>query len=196
MDTIKLFFCDVETTGVDPKGNGITQIAGEVGYLSEEYKVMQTFNFNISPFPDDVIDPTALEVQKKTLNDVMGYPEPRSVFRQVHDIACGFVDRYDKKDKLFFVAYNSPFDNQFLREFWGKCGDKYFGSLFWTPDICVMRLAANHLMRQRDTLPNFKLETVAGLMGVSASGDFHDANTDIQITRDIYLKLINQREGK
>ena len=33
MNLVKLFFCDVETTGLDPARNGITQIAGEIGYL-------------------------------------------------------------------------------------------------------------------------------------------------------------------
>lgn len=194
MNCVKLFFCDVETTGVDPLRHGVTQVAGEIGYLRPEgeYDSKTAFNFPVAPFPGDAIEQSALDVQKKTRAEIEASPAPAEVFRKLKRIAEGHVDKYEPTDKLFFVAYNSPFDNAFMREFWRKNGDRYFGSLFWTPDLCVMRLAAERLRFDRDRFANFKLATVAealGVMGAFDGASLHDASTDIRLTRDIYLKL-------
>lgn len=198
MNLVKLFFCDVETTGLDPARNGITQIAGEIGYLRPDgsYDTKTAFNFNCAPFGQDMVEKSALDIQKKTAEEVSAYPLPGEIFKKLKTIIEKHVEKYEPTDKLFFVAYNSPFDNSFMREFWRKNGDKYFGGLFWTPDLCVMRLAAEKLKFNRDTFPNFKLQTVAAALDVKieGGGEFHDASYDIALTRDIYLKLIGTNQ--
>lgn len=195
MNSVKLFFCDVETTGLDPVKNGLTQIAGEIGYLSVEggYETKTAFNYAVRPFPADEIAQSALDVQKKTREEIEAHPPGKEVYGKLKGILEKHVSKYDPKDKLLFVGYNSPFDISFLRSFWTKCGDQYFGSLVWWPDVCVARLAAEKLKFDRDRFPNFKLETLArelGVLGEAEAKTLHDASTDIRLTRDIYLKLI------
>lgn len=192
---VKLFFCDTETTGLEPERHGITQIAGEIGYLSAEggYESKTAFNFHVAPFGQDVIEARALEAQKVSRQEVEAYPLPSVIFPKLMKIISRHIDKYEPTDKLWFVAYNSPFDNAFLREFWRKMGDKYFGSLFWTPDLCVMRMAAHELRYARDEMPNFKLSTVAERLQVTVDpATLHDASTDIALTREIYLKLVTK----
>lgn len=114
-----------------------------------------------------------------------------TVFETFKQLMGRFIDQYDSKDKFHLYAYNSPFDTQHLRELWKEHNDKYFGSWFYTPDICIMRMAAEVLIEDRNKMPNFKLETVVKHLGIKVQegGDLHDAMIDIELTREIYLKL-------
>ena len=71
-------------------------------------------------------------------------------------------------------------------------GDKYYGSYFWHPPICVMNMAAQKLAHRRADLPNFKLTTVAEAIGVACEGNAHDATYDITLTREVYKKLLEE----
>jgi len=144
------------------------------------------FDLRCKPFPADVVDAGALEVNGITPAEIESYPEPKVVYHKLNEILVAWVDRYDKHDKFQFVGYNATFDDRFLREFWRKNGDKYHGSWFWWPPIDVAVLAANHLGDRRSELVNFKLTTLASYLGVSADGEAHDASWDIEVTRRIY----------
>lgn len=187
-----LFFCDTETTGLDPKRHGITQIAGEIGELEGgAYKALYGFNYKVRPFDADVIEDEALRIQGRTREQIAGYDLPHEAHKRLTETLESCIDKFDSKDKAFFIAYNSPFDNSFMREFWLKCGDHYFGSWFWNPDICVMRLAAQKLLPERLRIENFKLGTVARALGIDYDEKaLHNAFTDVSITIQMYLKLI------
>ena len=53
-----------------------------------------------------------------------------------------------------------------------------------------MSLAAIRLMATRQTLPNFRLATVAASVGVSVEDKgLHDALYDVRIMRELFLRL-------
>lgn len=56
---MKLFFYDLETTGVNPGRNGIHQISGMIVVDGE---VKETFDFKVRPNPKATIEKSALEV--------------------------------------------------------------------------------------------------------------------------------------
>jgi DNA polymerase III alpha subunit (gram-positive type) len=96
-------------------------------------------------------------------------------------------DRYNKADKMHFVGYNAGFDSDFMREFFSKNGDQYFGSWFWNPPVCVMQAAAWMTMRVRGALPNFKLETLCKCAELGWDDTrAHDANYDITQTLELF----------
>lgn len=181
----KICYIDTETTGLFAYKNGIIQIAGAIEI---DGVIKKTFNLRCAPFPTDEIEPRALEVNGTSLEEVRLYPDPKKVFEELTNILGSFCDKFSKTDKYFLVGYNIKFDEDFLRKWWTKCGDKYFGSWFWTPSIDVMTLAAHHLRDQRAELPNFKLGTVAAGLGLTSSegAGLHDASTDIDYTIQIY----------
>jgi DNA polymerase-3 subunit epsilon len=92
---------------------------------------------------------------------------------------------------MFFIGYNShSFDMPFVRQFFSKCKDRYFGSWFHYPSIDVMILAAEHLKSKRRWYPDFKLSTVADRMGIEVDKSrLHDALYDIELTREIYRRV-------
>ncbi len=184
----KLFFYDLETTGVKFWKNGIHQISG---CIEVDGDVKEEFNFHVKPNPACVIEDEALEVSGVTLEQINAYPDMNVVYNQIKTMLSRYVNRYDKYDKFFLVGYNNaPFDNQFFRAFFVQNNDNYFGSYFWSSAIDVMVLAANHLKSTRHTMEDFKLKTVANTLGVTVDeSKLHDALYDIYLTRAIYRKI-------
>lgn len=182
---MKLFFFDLETTGLNPAKHGIHQISGEIVI---DGVTKETFNFKVQPNPKALIDSTALEVGNVTLQQILDYPPMQEVFDKLQALLGKYVNKFDKTDKYFLVGYNNAsFDNDFLRGFWLQNNDKYFGSWFWSNSIDVMVLAAQHLAVKRSEMQNFKLVTVAKQLGIEVEEEkLHDAHYDVYLTRKIY----------
>jgi DNA polymerase-3 subunit epsilon len=180
---MKLCFIDCETGGVDPCKHALLQVSGIIRIED----MHDEFTLRIKPFREDVVEKEALEVNHLNPEEGLG---PREAHIELLKILSKYVDKYNKQDKFFFLAYNAPFDSQFLREFFRKCSDKYYGSWFWTPAIDVMTLAGNKLMEKRPFLPNFKLATIAKALGIEFDLEkAHNASYDISKTAEIYDKV-------
>lgn len=181
---IKLAFIDVETTGLDPKVNGILQISGIIRVPdSPEEK----FTLRVQPFPEDVVEKDALAANKLDPKEGL---LPNQAHWQLVRILGKYVNKYKKDDKFFFVGYNAQFDAQFLRSFFDKQDDHYFGSWFFNPPLDVMTLSLVKLIDKRWAMPNFKLGTVAKALGIDFDPEAaHGAEYDIQKTAEIYDKL-------
>lgn len=190
---MKIMFIDTETTGVDVTKHAVIQIAGILYYIDGNTMTeKERFNFNVRPFRGELLDPKAMEVNGKTREDLENYPSPTDVYLNLVNIFKQHVDKFNKKDKFFFAGYNARFDYDFLRSWFEKNGDPYFGSWFFFPPIDVMNLAAFALMEHRAELPNFKLGTVAEYLGVTPQeGNLHDALVDIETT----IKIVNKLKG-
>jgi len=189
---MKCIFIDVETTGIACPQSGLVQLAGMVEMDGE---IVETFEYRMQPFPGDVIEEEALAVNGLTPGDLATYPAPGEVFAKFVALLDRHVDRYDRADKFLLVAYNAPFDAEHLRAWFRKNEERYFGSWFWHPAIDVMGLAAAVLMKERPSLPDFKLLTVARAMGLEADVEkAHDAVYDVSLTRELFLKLLERVE--
>jgi DNA polymerase III subunit epsilon len=190
---IKKLYFDTETGGLDAKKNPLIQIAGVIVVDDVE---QGSFNWTIAPFEGQVCEATALEVNGRTEIEVRGFNAHTTVMRNLQSVLAKYVDKFDKSDKLHLVAYNSPFDVEFLRQFFTNCNDKYFGSWFWVPDQCIMRYAGAVLAEHRHKLTNFKLGTVAEFLGIDISQmKLHDALADIRVTMEVERKLKEMQFG-
>ncbi|MBS4059690.1 MAG: 3'-5' exonuclease [Bacteroidetes bacterium] len=181
----KILFFDVETTGLDYMNNGMHQLSG---ILEVNGKVVESFDFKIKPAENLIIEDIALKVSGVTREDLMSYPSEAEVYRKFIAMLLDYIDKFDKFDKAFLAGWNNAaFDNGFLRAFFERNGDKYFGSWFWSNPLDVMVLATQHLLSERHTMLNFKLMTVAAhLLGGIDESKLHDATYDIELTRNIY----------
>ena len=184
---MKLSFIDLETTGTNHHIHTIWSFAAVFQVLGKD---TETITFRCSPVQDAIIDPKSLEIGGINEQDLLQFENPSDCKAELESVMAKYVDRYNKMDKFHFIAYNSPFDMNFLREWFRKQGDDFFGAWFWFPDICVMRKAADSLMGQRHRLSNFQLMTVAKHLGLEVKEEeAHDALYDIDVTRQIYAKL-------
>lgn len=195
IDMSKLLFFDLETTGVKFWRNGIHQIGGIVDIDGQE---VERFDIRLAPNPAATIEQEALDVAGVTLEQVQSYQPMEEGYRQLVGILSKYVNKFDKRDKMYLVGYNNAgFDNNFLRALFTQCGDKYFGSWFYPNCMDVYVMVTPFLMGVRNDMENFKLMTVARTMGIEIDENkLHDATYDIELTRDIFYKIINKMDVK
>lgn len=191
----KLCFVDTETTGVDPLENDIFQISAII--TDSELNELERINLKFTPFSMDNVQEAAMEVTGESIESLnqleMSSKEAYDQFIAVLEKYC---DRYDKLDKLQLVAYNATFDSEFLRQFFTKNGDKYFGSWFWYPALCVMQSAAWLVKDSRRSFQNFKLGTLCECAGLDWDEDAgHDAMYDIEQTLNLYKYLTEETQN-
>lgn len=199
---MKKVFIDVETGGTNAKVNPILQLSGEVeidGVTKEK------FNYFIQPFENQVIEDEALDVTGFTREQIRKeFLEPKRVYLMFIEMLNKYIDKFDKKDKSFFVGYNSKFDEEFLREFFinnaeterEKMYGNGYGCYFWTPSVDVMALAIIALAKKRVELENFKLQTVCEYLGYNPKANWHDAQIDIHATKWLFGICYNIIRGK
>lgn len=183
----KKFFVDTETTGTDRNKHNIFQISGRI--IDIDGTVLEKFNFKFRPISIEDCDPGALEKTGMTVDDLKNLPlSAAEAYTALIEILSKHVDRFNKKDKMQLIAYNAKFDSEFIREFFSKMNDNYYGSWFWTPAICVMESAAMFLIDVRGAIRDFKLGTICDCAGLGwDESKAHDADYDIEQT----IKLFN-----
>lgn len=180
----KIVFYDIETTGLDSEVNGIHQLSGMIVVNKE---VVHEFDFKFKPYGK--IEPQALEVSGLTVDEVMSRGlMPNDAYRQFTQMLAKNCDKFNSRDKYHLCGYNNcSFDNRFLRKFWDVNDDRYFGSWFWSDSIDVMVLASLLLARERHTMENFKLMTVARKLGIEVDDNqLHDGLYDVKLTRQVF----------
>jgi len=191
---MKLFFVDTETTGLNAFHNGIHQISAIVEIDGE---VAETLDIYVKPFEKDRIETAALRVSDTTKEDLESYPPPSKVYQYLISVLDKYIDKYDKTDKFLMVGYNVRFDDEFLRAWFKKNGDNYYGSYYMWPAFDVANVAALLLLDQRKNMKDFKLMTVAEKLGIEINPDnVHNATYDIEITRKMYQTVVKLLKGK
>lgn len=161
---MKICFIDTETTGLNPEKDRIWQISGCV---RENGKILTTF-------------------------DIINKKSEKDLYYKFKDVLNKSVNRFKKEDKMFFVAYNAKFDNDFIRAMFERNEDKFFGSYFFTPYICLMNMTARYFMKNsRKIRPdNFKLGSVCRYFKIRVNDNkLHDGLYDIELGRKLYNKL-------
>jgi len=190
---LKQIIYDTETTGVDVKQCAMHEISG---LIVIDDTVVERFCLYMRPFKGATISKDALKVCNVSLKTLRKYPLQSEVFAQFKDMLSKYVDKYDKTDKFTLVGFhNRNFDDFFIRNWFLRNGDKYFGSYFWNSTIDVSVLAAEYLKLHRHLLLNFKLMTVAThLFGEDFinNNELHTATYDAEITAKIYSFLISK----
>lgn len=190
----KKCFIDVETTGTDISKHSIQQIS--VVILDENDVEVGAFNHKMRPFKPDY-EYGALSITNLTPEELFSNERPSSLeaFDEFKTFLNQHVNRYDRKDKLLFVAYNSEFDERFVREWFNEHNDSYYNAYFWVPSLCLMKTAAWVLRDHRDRLSNFKLGTVCKMAGIEfKETDAHDSSYDIKKTIELYRELLKLEE--
>jgi len=184
----KIFFYDLETTGLDPKIHAIHQLSAIIR-INEI--VVKKINLKIRPFPGAIIDPVALEIGGVTEEEIMEYPSHEEAYQTLMSTLAEYASKFDTSDKLHLSGYNiMGFDNEFLRNLWKLNNDKYFGSFFWSDCIDIMSEASSFLRLVRPRMKDFKLKTVAKLLRIEIDEEkFHDALYDVEITAQIFDRI-------
>jgi DNA polymerase III subunit epsilon len=178
METMKIFWFDCETSGIDPVRNGIIQLA----YAVEIDDHIQDHGEFFSNCEGKEIDDGALQVNGFTREQIAGFPPPREMYLQLSSLLNIYVDKYDKEDKFTAGGFNVNFDMGFLRQLWSDCGDSYFGSWFSFGVIDPAQII-RFLQYCGSTrfYSSAKLVDIAKAYKIDSTGA-HNAFTDIKMT--------------
>lgn len=189
---MKAFWFDVETSGLDNKKAGLTQLAAIVVIDGVEVDKL-SLNINPASYNREVtIDDKALEVTGKTLEDLANYPTSQEQFEKFVAFLDTYINKFDKTDKFTLVAYNSQFDMGFLMEWFKDNNNKYFGSYFSHKDVDVFALVKHLAFLGFIDSDNHRLGTMCDMFGVDLGDSAHDAIADIRATRDLYNVLLDK----
>jgi len=183
-----ILWIDTETTGIDSTKHGLTQLSCIV---DEEGEIIDEFDVLIRPFKGCKVAKSALEKQNITKDDLINNPDRKTyseAFELFIDFMSKYIDRYDKNQKFVLAGKNVKFDIQFLREFFLKNDDSFFGSWFVYPSIDLDTLIAESVAFDDLTLFNYKLETICEAFDVKIR-KAHDSLYDIRATREVYWEI-------
>lgn len=183
----KIFWFDVETTGLDPKQNDITQLAF---ILEINGNIVEEGNLFMKPINDENITDEALQIQGRTREEVLGFPEAMIQYKELESVLRKHIDQYNRDDKATMAAYNGSFDRSFLYSLREKLDIKY-GLGSYLKHVTIDPLFLVDLLIFRQVIPeliNRKLETVCLYFGIEIQA--HDALSDIRATRNLFYKLI------
>ena len=181
---MKIAWFDTETTGLDPVKNDIIQLAMIIEIDGE---IKEKIKMEMQPFSYDNISPEALETNKLTIEQIKTFPAPQDQYKILNKILGNHVDRYNKFDKMIAGGQNVKFDIEFLRNFFIKNNDPYFGSFFNYHYVDIISLSAILKYFKKIDIDNLKLETICEYMGIELSA--HDAMEDITATREVFMEF-------
>lgn len=189
-----LYFCDTETTNLDPKIGDIIEVS-----LIRSTDLQQK-TWHIKPTNPDGISDKALEVNGINKDDLLWktaagkekYALLNSVLPQIEN----WVAEDGKKtfDRVL-VGHNVKFDEAFLQESWKKddCFDSYpfsaYGNLIDTKSLALM-------IDWITGTTNFKynLESCIKRAGITAQ-KFHGAAADIDMTKQLFMKYVEMMKS-
>jgi DNA polymerase-3 subunit epsilon len=191
---MKFLFFDLETTGFGFDKCAIIQLGAIVVDVDDQFnmKPLDGINLKMCPAYGKMIDRRSLEITGYTIEEMASFQTQEEGFDKFIKFLDKYVDRYNKVDKLKLVGYNSlHFDIDFLRQWFTDNGNKFYGAYFWSDSIDVMSEASRYLTNYRPAMLNFKLGTVAKIMGIETKEDeLHDGLYDVKITYKIFNKII------
>lgn len=191
-----LAFIDTESGSTRAYNTALLQVS-MILYDTEKKKFIDKYNSYVKPFDSDPTpEDGALEVNHIIREDINTFPDPITVQTGIINTMDRHIDKFNKEQKIFFVAYNAPFDLEVMQKFWKKCNDQagtpknYFGSYFWRQPIDVMILANDYLKEKRGSMKNFKLITVAETLGIQVNeSELHDSLEDVKVMIKAYKKM-------
>lgn len=187
-----ILWLDTETTGLDPENHAIIQLACLV---ERNNKIIDKLMLYIRPFKGAKISKEALGKNKVTIEDLRDetkYIDHKIQFEVFIDFMNNHVDRFDKKNKFVLAGKNiKTFDIKFLRKWFERNDDNYYGSWFWYPCIDIENYLAELLVYENIILKNYKIETLCEYFDIELKAHI-SAYDDIVATREIYKKIFGK----
>lgn len=192
---MKILWIDTETTGLNPVVNDIISIALIVEIDGE---VKDKLYLKIQPINPENVTDEALVINGFKREELSTFTPPKEALNKILKFLERYVYKYKKnktmEDKFVLAGYNVLFDSLMLSEFCKKLNYKYLGALIDYHKIDVASLVLFLKMNNKIKMEGYKLVNVAKYLNTPIKA--HDAESDIEATREIAYKLLNKIEIK
>lgn len=191
---MKFMWCDIETTGLDPKNAGPFQVAfifvSNQKLNDKPVRDETTRVFYLNPFdiPGIEYNEESAKVHGYSKETIESFEKSEVIVKKIDEFLKTSLE-FRQNEPMFFCGYNSKeFDwNHLVSLFnhWGLNFEKYFFPQKLDVFDQVKKAGS---MRKLPYLENRKLVTVAKFLGVSLE-NAHDALGDIEATREVAKSL-------
>jgi DNA polymerase III alpha subunit (gram-positive type) len=183
----KHLYLDLETTGLDPKKNGIVQLAA---IYTEDGEEISTIDITMNPSTRRggvEIDDKALQINKRTRDEIASFQDYDSAFTEFIGWLDQYVDEEVKWDIMIPVGFNSSqFDIPFLKE-WFAAQDEEYHSYFGYKDVDVFAFVKVLKFFKKFESKNDQLKTLCKKYDIEINA--HEAMSDIRATKELFKVL-------
>lgn len=186
----KVFWFDVETTGLDHINNDIIELSVIIEIDGE---LKESHVWHCQPYNYENISRESLSITGYTIEELRTFRKPHHVYSELIQMLSTYIDKYDRHDKFWIGGYNVSFDINFLKTFFHKNFDNFFGSWF-----NYKQLDPLHLLRFMDfynfvSLDDYKLSTACLFYNIYLEA--HNSLSDITATRDLFYLISDKLKG-
>lgn len=188
---MKVLWLDTETTGTDPSAHEIHQLAC---LMEIDKKIVGAFEDRIRPTNMDAVSDEALEVSGTTREQLAGFAPAVVVYRKFSAWLGDYIDKYNRSDKAYPGGYNVGFDTDFVRRFFERNGDMYWGSWCNHRNLDALPLARMLDFYGMLKTENLKLATVCDAYGIELE-HAHDALNDVRAARNLWYTMTRRVEN-
>lgn len=189
MNEIKLLWLDCETTGLDTDIHEIIQLAG---IIESPGNFSTSFNFRMKPLNVKSISKDAIAAHGISVKEMLLYKHPYDVYLEFKLLLNTYVNKYDKDDKLILSGQNVKFDDKFIRAWFEKYTDTYWGSYVTSGVFDLKTLAPMYeIFYNKKIFSSYSLGYLCKKLEVELT-NAHDAKADIIATRECCLKIYNE----
>lgn len=164
---IKILTLDTLTTGMNTENCGRYGIYRIGGIFSEDGRETRRFELRMRPFREARISDQSLYIGNEDRSTLLRYPDEEAAMEDFRRLLDKAVNVRNPQDKLYISGFNvASFDIPFLKEWFRRTGHDDFRNYFFLQPLDLSCLSTFALLRERATLKDFFLETVAEKMGL------------------------------
>lgn len=175
-------FLDTETTGLDPKKNGIVQLAALKVHKCGD--ILSEFSSNVRPADGLAVEGRALSVCRRKHSEILDAPDEREV-----------MDRFQRwygNSSLIFAGFVCAYDQSMLWEMMGRTGIYIKYEIPKDGPMDVFKLVKK-VLRKPEDVEDHKLTTCAKYFGKLREGA-HNALEDCYMTVDVWKCAVKKEQ--
>jgi DNA polymerase III epsilon subunit-like protein len=187
---MRICYNDFETGGLDPlKGAEPVELAAIM--LDENLQEVSRFGPRLMRVEEPKnLNPGALKVNNKTVEEIMNGEDPAIVFVEY----LSWLKKHNNGKRAIFAAHNADFDISFMR----IALDKYicrgaYDKVYQTKKMCTMDLANFVMTFSQKVISNAKLGTITEYYNISHEA--HTAMGDVEAGVEVLRRLTGEIKG-
>lgn len=193
--TLKVFWFDTETTGLDYRQHDIIELAC---IIEIEGKIIEEKIWKPRPDRFDNISEQSLKINKTTVEELQSRELTQlQMIEQLNEFVSKYINAKSRYDFLTPAGHNVTFDVNFLSQLYFRYNkENEYNSFFdyHNLDTSFFGISAHYLNRNWKNA-HYGLGSTCESFGITFNeNDLHSAITDVKLSRQLFRKAIGLDE--